>query len=251
MRPRYAIYYTPPRGSDLSVRAAAWLGRDAWSGGAVPRPDLPGLDGLDLDALTADPRRYGFHATLKAPFELAEGQEEAALLAAADRMAAGLATFSASITPASLGRFLGFELTGDTQAMARLHAACLSGFETFRAPISEFDIARRRKSGLTPEQDARLLQWGYPYVFDDFRFHMTLTGAIASDALHGRLLTALGDYFAADVGDHVFDAICVFKQPVRGEPFNVLGRFAFGGGHPPGRASSRALSAEGQATLAS
>lgn len=230
MSPRYAVYYAPARDSDLSLRAAAWLGRDAWSGEALTRPVLPGLGGLDLDALTADPRSYGFHATLKAPFELAPEQSEAALLAAAGEVAGGLTAFEAPIAPASLGRFLAFRLTGDTTAMGDLHAACLSGFEAFRAPISAFDIARRRKSGLTPEQDLRLLQWGYPYVHEDFRFHMTLTGAIRSDEVRTRLLTALSDHFAADAGEHRFDAICLFKQPARGEPFHVLGRFAFGRG---------------------
>lgn len=230
MSPRYAVYYAPEQDSDLSRRAAAWLGRDAWTGEALTRPLLPGLDGLDLDALTADPRSYGFHATLKAPFELAESQSEESLLAGAAEAARGLSAFSAPIAPASLGRFLAFRLTGDTTAMGDLHAACLSGFEAFRAPISEFELARRRKSGLTPEQDQRLLQWGYPYVHEDFRFHMTLTGAIRSDEVRARLLTALSDHFADDVGEHRFDAICLFKQPARGEPFQVLGRFDFGAG---------------------
>lgn len=227
MTARYAIYYAPARRSGLSTRAAAWLGRDAWSGALVNRPSLPGLDGLDLDALTADPRSYGFHATLKAPFELAEGQTEEGLLAAAGALAARLAPFSLPIAPAKLGRFIAFRLTGDTAGMDRLHDTCLSAFEPFRAQLSDHDLARRRKAKLTAEQDARLLRWGYPYVLNDFRFHMTLTGSVADDAVRERLLDALQQHFAADVGRHLFDAICVFRQPDRGQPFVVAERFVF------------------------
>lgn len=227
MTARYAIYYAPARRSGLSTRAAAWLGRDAWTGAGVARPALPGLDGLDLDALTADPRIYGFHATLKAPFELAEDQTETALLDAAAEVASRLEAFSAPIAPAALGRFIAFRPTGDTSGVDRLHDACLSGFEPFRAPLSESDLARRRKARLTEEQDARLLRWGYPYVLNDFRFHMTLTGGVADEALRERLLAALQRYFARDIGPHLFDSISVFRQPARDQPFIAVERFAF------------------------
>jgi hypothetical protein len=227
MTARYAIYYAPARDAALSQRASVWLGRDAWTGAALTRPTLPGLEGLDLDAITADPRGYGFHATLKAPFELAEGQTETALLDAATDLAGRLAPFTAAIGPEALGRFIAFRPTGDTAGVDSLHDACLSAFEPFRAPLSDHDLARRRKARLTDEQDARLLRWGYPYVLNDFRFHMTLTGAVADDGVREQLLEALQLYFAADRRRHEFDAICVFRQPARDQPFLAVERFAF------------------------
>jgi len=228
MSPRYAIYYAPPRDGGLSRRAAAWLGRDAWTGEAVPRTPPPILSDLDLDGLTADPRGYGFHATIRAPFELSTARGETELLAAAERFAGGLKAFRAPMAPASLGRFLAFRLTADSPEMAAFHAASLEAFEPFRAPLSDFDLARRRKASLTPVQDARLVRWGYPYVLEDFRFHMTLTGSIADDAVRGRLLEALTDIFAEDIGDHLFDGVAVFRQSDRSAPFTILERFAFG-----------------------
>ncbi len=228
MTARYAIYYAPDAASRLWTKTAAWLGRDAVGGSEVARPDFPELAGLDLAALTADPRHYGFHATLKAPFELAAGQTEAALIAAADAFSAGQSAFEATIAPAALGRFLAFRLqTGEAQIQA-LHAACVRDFEPFRAPLSHADIARRRRAPLTPEQDARMLAFGYPYVFEDFRFHMTLTGAIADDALRARVLEALQDHFAPESGPHIFDAIAVFRQPAREAPFEIVERYRFG-----------------------
>jgi putative phosphonate metabolism protein len=227
MTARYAIYYAPPADGALWRKASAWLGRDAVTGAAMARPLVAGLHGLDLDALTADPRQYGFHATLKAPFELAAGQTEAELVTAAVAFAATLAPFTARIAPRALGRFLAFRLLDREPEMAALHAACVRAFEPFRAPLSDADIARRRQARLTPQQDVRLLQWGYPYVFDDFRFHMTLTGPIADDTLRARVLAALQTHFAAECGPHRFDGVAVFRQTDRQAPFDVVQRFPF------------------------
>jgi len=227
MTARYAIYYAPDAGSTLWAKASAWLGRDASAGRPAVRPTLPALDGLDAQALTADPRHYGFHATLKAPFELAAGRDEAELLVAARAFAQHMTPFEATIGPAALGRFLAFRLQDGEAEMQALHAACVRDFEPFRAPLSDADIARRRRAPLTPEQDERLLAWGYPYVFDDFRFHMTLTGAIADDAVRARVLEALRSHFAAETGPHRFDAIAVFRQADRHAAFEILERVAF------------------------
>lgn len=227
MTPRYAIYYAPPADSDLWRMASAWLGRDAATGAEVARPVPAGLEDLDLAALTADPRHYGFHATLKAPFELAPGCTEAQLLIAAANFAAGLSAFEATIAPAALGRFLAFRLQDSEAEMAALHEACVRTFEPFRAALTERDLTRRRKAPLTPAQDAKLVQWGYPYVFDDFRFHMTLTGAIADDALRARVLAALQAHFVDVSGPHRFDGVAVFRQPERDAPFDIVERFGF------------------------
>jgi putative phosphonate metabolism protein len=227
MTARYAIYYTAPAAHPLTRRASAWLGRDAFTGERLERPELPGLDGLDLDALTQDPRGYGFHATLKAPFELAAAASEAELLDFAEGFAARRAAFEAVIAPAALGRFLAFRLSGRSAEMQALEEACVREFDPFRAPLSEADIARRRRAPLTREQDARMLAWGYPYVFDDFRFHMTLTGSIRDEALRERVLTALQPHFADLSGPHRFGGVAVFRQEDRAAPFCVIGCFDF------------------------
>lgn len=227
MTARYAIYYAPSADTPLWRKAAAWLGRDAYTGEARDRPHVAALDGLDLDALTADPRGYGFHATLKAPFELAAEATEAELLSAAEQFVARQSPFEAVIAPAALGRFLAFRLQDGEGEMQGLHEACVRAFEPFRSPLSEADLARRRRAPLTPEQDARLLAWGYPYVFEDFRFHMTLTGSIRDEALRERVLDALCGHFAAETGPHRFDGVAVFRQADREAPFRAIARLGF------------------------
>lgn len=227
MTARYAIYYAPAADSALWRKASAWLGRDAVAGARLAHPAVPGLEGLDVAELTAGPRHYGFHATLKAPFELASGRSEGELLAAAADFAGGLSPFEAQIAPAALGRFLAFRLQDGEAEMAALHAACVRAFEAFRAPPDAADLVRRRKAPLTPGQDRNLAAWGYPYVFEDFRFHMTLTGAIRDDLVRERVLSALRIHFADETGPHRFEAVAVFRQPDRDAPFDIVERFAF------------------------
>lgn len=228
MTARYGIYFAPRADTTLWAKASAWLGRDADSGRTVDRPILPGLDGLDLDATTADPRGYGFHATLKAPFELAAGSMEDELLAEASRLSARVVPFVAHIAPAALGPFLAFQMPVESPEMQALHAVCVCAFDAFRAPLTESDIARGRKAGLTPEQDARLLAWGYPYVYEDFRFHMTLTGRIRDEAVRTLVLAALQNHFAPETRLTPFDGLAVFKQLDRASPFTIMARFGFG-----------------------
>ena len=227
MTARYAIYYAPPADTPLWRKTAAWLGRDAYTGAAIASPALPTLEDLDVADLTADPRGYGFHATLKAPFELVARASEAELLSAAEQFVARQSPFEAQIAPAALGRFLAFRLQDGEARMQALHELCVWAFEPFRAPLSDADLARRRRAPLTPVQDARLLAWGYPYVFDDFRFHMTLTGQIRDEALRDRVLVALQDHFAAETGAHRFDGVAVFRQADRAQPFDIVQRFEF------------------------
>lgn len=229
MSARYAIYYAPDPASELWRKGSAWLGRDADTGMLRDQPVPKGFSAETFAKMTADPRRYGFHGTLKAPFALAEGTTEQALLDSAARFAAGQAAFSGEIAPQILGRFIAFRLVDPCPAMLALHTQSVEYFEPFRKPLSASDIARRRQSDLTAEQDARLLKWGYPHVFDGFRFHMTLSGSIADETERAAIHAVACARFGAAPQDHCFDSISVFHQPDTASPFTIVGRFGFGG----------------------
>ncbi|WP_422000131.1 DUF1045 domain-containing protein [Roseovarius mucosus] len=172
---RYAIYVTPPEG-EFAAFGAAWLGWDSAQGCAVAHPEVPGLP-APVAEITETPRKYGLHATIKPPFGLAEGQGEAGLVAAFERFCAGEAAVTLEgVQIAGLGRFLALVPVGDQSALNGLAARAVAAFEPWRAPLTEAQLARRRAGGLTPAQDALLLRWGYPYVMEEFRFHITLTG---------------------------------------------------------------------------
>ncbi|WP_420556799.1 DUF1045 domain-containing protein [Roseovarius sp.] len=185
---RYAVYHTPQ--GALGRFGADWLGWDLERGQPTTPPDIKGLP-APWDDITGTPRKYGFHATIKPPFRLAEGCTQADLVAAVTTHCAHSAPVTLDgLELAQLGRFLALVPTGDTQALDALAADTVRDLDAFRAALTDADLARRRASGLTPEQDALLLQWGYPYVMDQFRCHYTLSGKLPK-AQAGQLRAAL------------------------------------------------------------
>lgn len=175
---RYAVYFMPSNGA-LADFGAAWLGWDAARGCAVPR--LP-VDGLAQ--MTESPRKYGFHATLKPPFFLADGQNRERLMRAMDDLATSTAPAQCDgLVLSRLGRFFALVPDGETRGITRIAAACVERLDPFRAPPVTAELARRRQAGLSQGQEAMLTRWGYPYVMGEFRFHMTLTGKRPKAAL--------------------------------------------------------------------
>ncbi|MFD0911779.1 DUF1045 domain-containing protein [Ruegeria arenilitoris] len=178
---RYAIYFVPPAQSDWSRFATAWLGWDIDAGRTV---DHPTIDGLDVASVTQVPRKYGLHATMKPPFRLREDQSLSSLQDTCARLAGKFAPVLLDrLEVARLGRFLALRPVGDTRDLNALAAACVRDLDPFRAPASETEMNRRRAAGLTMEQDANLTNWGYPYVLEAFRFHITLSGRLSKPML--------------------------------------------------------------------
>jgi putative phosphonate metabolism protein len=174
---RVAIYYAPLPTDPLYAAGATWLGRDPESDAPAPQPDLPGIAGI-----TSAPRRYGFHATLKPPFRLAPGKLWTELVEAAREVAGRTAPFD--LPPLAVAEVEGFLALRETAPCAPLQAladACVERLDPFRAPASEEELARRRHSGLSPEQEAMLDRWGYPYVLGTWFFHMTLTRRLSAE----------------------------------------------------------------------
>lgn len=226
---RYAIYLAPPSAGALMRFANAWLGRDPDADVAVKRPQVAGLDPGRLAAITASPAHYGFHATLKAPFELMAGQSHADLHEEAARFAAERAAFALELALGSITGFLALVPARSSPALDRLAAECVRGFEGFRAPLTPADLARRRPERLSDRQREHLERWGYPYVLDEFRCHMTLTDRLAEPE-HGLVRAILAGLTEPMLREPMtVDGIAVFEQPSRAAPFIVTGRYRFAG----------------------
>lgn len=219
---RYALYFTPAQDDPLTVAAARWLGRDAFSGGLVAQEDANALSPETLREATADPRRYGFHATLKAPFELASGALLSDLVEAMGVFAAETRVFDIpALALGRLGPFFALVPGEHSPLLQSFAAEAVRRFEPFRAPLSEADIARRKPEKLTPTQRAHLIEWGYPYVFDEFRFHMTLSGAL-EPALAEAVEPLLQSRFAGFLGKPLpVSGLALFAETERGAPFTV------------------------------
>jgi putative phosphonate metabolism protein len=225
--PRYAIYYAPAPGSELDRFGAQLLGYDAFGGG-----DLPFADGIeqtvpDWRELTQDPRKYGFHATLKAPMPLAPDATEAELLAACKAFA-GTARKIPVIRPVvdSISGFTAVLSADPSPELERLAADCTREFDSFRAPLTPDDRARRNPSRLTIRQRDYLDRWGYPYVMEDFRFHLTLTGRLDAGR-RAAILPILQQRFAAlGITTLAIDRIALFRQDGADSRFTIVGHHA-------------------------
>jgi len=227
---RYALYFTPAEDHPLSQAAQHWLGSDPFKGGVCPQAAVPGFLPEELRDLTADPRRYGFHGTLKAPFELAPGKTEMQLLQAIDEFSAECEAFEIrEMTLGQLGPFFALVPSDACAALQMLADETVRRFEPFRATLSDADIARRKPEELTESGRRNLETWGYPYVFDEFRFHMTLTGKVPVER-RAAMRDALAARFGAFVGQPLLiDAVALFVEPQRGAPFTVHSLLPLGG----------------------
>lgn len=190
---RYAIYYAAPAGP-LADFGAAWLGWDLSTGMPVQHPIIHGLQ-EDLEALTQTPRKYGFHGTIKPPFRLADGKTAHELARDTEQLCANLSPLRLDgLELTRLGSFLALTVTGDTNRLAELASTVVQTLDTYRAPPSDVELQKRRRANLSERQEVNLIKWGYPYVMEDFRFHLTLTGRLERKraiALHEALTPIL------------------------------------------------------------
>ncbi len=223
---RYAVYYTPPSGSDLARFGASWLGWDVEAG--TPAEHLKTGD-FDVMAATKTPRKYGFHGTIKPPFRLASGTDTAMLSDALAELTASVPAFDAPpLSLRRLGPFVALVPAASSTDLAELAGRCVMELDRFRAPPSEAELAKRRAGGLTPEQDALLLKWGYPYVLEEFRFHLTLTGRL-NEVMADRAFDVLAPLTALLCTEPMpVHEICLCGEATDGR-FHILHRYALAG----------------------
>jgi putative phosphonate metabolism protein len=205
------------------------IGYDAETGADLSQPAIPDVMPEDVHDRTADPRQYGFHATLKPPFVLKEDCSIDELLAAAQGFATTRRPF---VVPAlevtAIGAFLALVPASPSPDLHLLADDCVRAFDGFRAPLTPADRERRLKSPLTERQIAYLDGYGYPYVFEEFRFHMTLTGRLHHDE-RDAFRRALTESYRAIAEPLDVTTIAVFQQPARDKRFSVLTRIPLGG----------------------
>ncbi|MDA9435204.1 DUF1045 domain-containing protein [Bradyrhizobium sp. CCBAU 51627] len=224
--PRYAIYFAAGADNALTRFGAELLGYEAYSGDEVPFPGAALRTAPDWRDITADPRKYGFHGTLKAPMALASDKTEAELVAACAAFAGKIRRIPV-IRPVvdAISGFIAMIPAEPVDALQKLAADCVRDFDCFRPPLTAEDRARRRPEKLTERQRQYLDRWGYPYVMEEFRFHMTLTGRLDAER-RGPILEMLRARFAAlRLETLPIDRITLFKQDDAKARFRIIGEW--------------------------
>ena len=221
---RYAVYYSP-REPTFACRANEWLGRDPATGQALPQPVLAGVG--DPHTLTSEPRRYGFHGTLRAPFRPAGGVSGEMIRDRVAKLAARLApVVCEGLRLEILHGFLALIPVGCKAVLSDFAARVVEGTDDLRAPLTEAEIARRHPERLSPRQRQLLDRWGYPHVMEEFRFHLTLTDRLdhpepVREALETHFAPVLPRPFA-------IEDLCLFGEDPSGS-FHLLHRYALTG----------------------
>lgn len=222
--PRYALYYAPAPGSALDRFGAEMLGYDVYAGSDLPFPEgVP----PDWREITQDPRKYGFHATLKAPISLAEGKTEAELVGACEAFAdtPRLIPVIAPIID-SISGFIAMIPQKPSAELQQLAADVTRDFDSFRALLTAQDRARRNPERLTPRQVEYLDRWGYPYVMEEFRFHMTLTGRLEAGR-HQLVVPMLRERFASvRLATLAIDRLALFRQDDTASRFRIIAHWS-------------------------
>jgi hypothetical protein len=206
-----------------------WLGWHVDSGATEDQPELPGLSAQRIAQITASPRRYGWHATLKAPFALAPGRN-------LDELKQAIAAFvhvrsSIELPPlyvSTLSGFIALAPQTDAHGVSTFAMEVVRAFDRFRAPLDAAEIAKRRKSGLSARQEALMLHWGYPYVMEEYKLHLTLTESV-DQSEHDVLIPFLEAWFAPSLmRPELITDIALLEEPSPGAQFRLVQRFTFG-----------------------
>lgn len=216
---RYAIYFVPD--GAWGDMGAQWLGWDSRTGEEVSA-------GSDLQSMVTDrPRKYGFHATIKPPFRLADGKTAAELSDATRALCGTLRPFELeSLQLSQIGKFFALIAPMEQPALRTVADSAVRDLDSFRAPLSEADLVRRRAAGLSERQEALLQDWGYPYVMEEFKFHLTLSGPVAAQpGVRNLVAEAVVEALEMPLW---FDGLCLLGEAEDGR-FTVIERFAFEG----------------------
>jgi hypothetical protein len=221
---RCAVFFVPNMQSIWWQAGCHWLGRCALTNQPATQPTLAGISQANQWALTADPRRYGWHATLKAPFKILPGETITSVVSALRALAKTLPAFDLpALQVSQQDGYLSLRPEGDLSHINRTAASCVMSIHHLAAPLDNADLERRRQAPLTPMQDQLLMAWGYPYVLEAFQFHMSLTGRLEglSDKVIATWHHAAQTHFE-NLGVCRFDQLALFIEPERGADFRLI-----------------------------
>ena len=179
---RVAIYFLPKKNSSLENFGKNLLGRDINKKKKISLTRRQkyfinrGFTYFDeLKDYFEQPAKYGFHATLKAPFRLKRNVKTKNFYDVISHIAAQHSRFKIKGLKIVYSKKFTFITSRKPNKLLRnLENDLVKHLDTFRAELNKTEIKKRIPDSLTFKQNKYLKEWGYPFVFDQFKFHMTL-----------------------------------------------------------------------------
>lgn len=214
---RYAVYYAPALGSDWDHFGRRWL-TGHWRHSALP-------EAVWLQLLRS-PARYGFHATLKAPFRLAQGVTETLLMDAVSTLATGQQAVNLGrLELLGLDSYVALTPSEPTQDLIKLAQRCVKELDELRAPLNPTELAHRLREPLDQRALELLQSYGYPHVLERFVFHLTLASVTCTN--ERVLVMEFARTILNELNLHQLslDRLCVFVEPQPGDHFERLEDF--------------------------
>lgn len=224
---RFAIYFTFAPEHPLYQKASQWLGHciyhQVMDTSATLSAASERFRTVERAAL------YGFHATLKPPFRLLSGTTRAELENRLRDFVSSVQPFTCSPLKVDLiGNFIALVPDQPCHQLNLLADQCVRKFEPFRAPLNAAEIQKRLGVPLTPQQQGMLEQWGYPYVMDEFRFHMTLTDKLPDNIIESAVRQLKLEFSPLLNKQFRIDCISLCHQEKPGDPFYFLQSYTLG-----------------------
>jgi len=179
---RVAIYFLPKKNSSLENFGKNLLGRDINKKKKISLTRRQkyfinrGFTYFDeLKDYCEQPAKYGFHATLKAPFRLKRNVKTKNFYDVISHIAAQHSRFKIKgLKIVYSKKFTFITSRKPNKLLINLENDLVKHLDTFRAELNKTEIKKRIPDSLTFKQNKYLKEWGYPFVFDQFKFHMTL-----------------------------------------------------------------------------
>ncbi|MBL7004053.1 MAG: DUF1045 domain-containing protein [Gammaproteobacteria bacterium] len=218
---RFALYFTCAAEDSLYQKATEWLGHCIYN----QNNDLSPSFSLESNQyrMVQKAAHYGFHATLKPPFRLRSGTTQAELEEHLQDFTLTIPPFKCSALKINaIHNFIALTPSQTCNELNHLAAQCVLEFEYFRAPLNEAERQKRLSSSLTSRQLQLLNQYGYPYVLDEFRFHMTLSDRLPSNMINDAMLQLMVEFSPFLSSNLEVDHIYLCQQTKPSEPFYIV-----------------------------
>lgn len=226
---RHAAYFAPAPHSQAWRLGSQWLGRNAYQFTTLEQPEFKNLNSEIFEQLTRTPRLYGWHATLKAPFELNSNARLEELQAAFRHLTNNtISAFRVPLKLVEMGDFLALVPSHPSPDLQLIAEQCVRGLHSLTLPLTDAELQRRTGAGLTSRQTALLHEWAYPFVMDQFQFHMTLSGSLKNveSQVKMNLKKAAQEWFTPLLENGLdIDAVTWFSQDQQHGNFRWVERF--------------------------